>query len=917
MQSSAWRNGLVAAIAPQYGPTDAGVAVSDVRAVGEQLLYVYNDAYRPILGARHPDALGQSFASVWPELVDSEIMSIIQRAMQGESAFFENMPVTLTRNGYPEQTWFTFSYSPVCDDTGQFAGVVCICTETTAQILAERARDRAEAELRDSEDHYRHTVELNPHVQWTALPDGQLDRVSQRWRDWTGTSGLGQTWNDAVHPDDRERVFQAWNTALATGAPYDIELRSRMLDGAYYWVHSRAYPRRDESGKIVKWYGTTQNINDLKQALEELAAREREFRTLAEAMPNHAWVANSDGNIFWFNQRVYEYTGVVSGGLDGNMWIKVVHPDDLPGTLAHWQMALNGGTTYQNEFRLREGATGEWRWFISRALPLRDDVGRITRWIGTNTDVHEQKLGSEQLADLNAHLEKEIAYRTAERDRMWRLSTDIMLVARFDSTILSTNPAWFDLLGWEEHELKGRPFMELIHPDDLDATLAEAGRLAHGIKTLRFENRYRHRDGSYRWLSWTAVPDESFIHALARDITEQKRQAETLQHTEQALRQAQKMEAVGQLTGGIAHDFNNLLAGMVGNLEILQFRLDQGQTDNLTRYIEGAQSAADRAATLTQRLLAFSRQQMLAPKPVSVNQLVGSLKDLLQRTVGPGIVMRTELAEDIWATLCDANQLESAVLNLVINARDAMDGNGLLTIVSANVSRENAAAGLANTVPDGQYVTLSVIDDGSGMPPDVLSRAFDPFFTTKPQGQGTGLGLSMVYGFVTQSGGHVRIDSVPDAGTTVKLYLPRHLGSAVPETAIPAGAETTPPIASRGRIMVVEDEEDIRHVLTEMLAEWGYSPIPMADTASALAILDSDAPLDLLVTDIGLPGGMNGRQLAQHARVRRPDLKVLYLTGFVEDSDARTEALEGSTELVTKPFALDLLARRINAMLAS
>ena len=203
------------------------------------------------------------------------------------------------------------------------------------------------------------------------------------------------------------------------------------------------------------------------------------------------------------------------------------------------------------------------------------------------------------------------------------------------------------------------------------------------------------------------------------------------------------------------------------------------------------------------------------------------------------------------------------------------------------------------------------------MPSDVLSRAFDPFFTTKPQGQGTGLGLSMVYGFVTQSGGHVRIDSAPGAGTTVKLYLPRHLGSVVPETAPPADDETAPAMTSRGRIMVVEDEDDIRHVLTEMLAEWGYSPLPMADTASALAILNSDAPLDLLVTDIGLPGGMNGRQLAQHARVRRPDLKVLYLTGFVEDSGARTEALERGTDLVTKPFALDLLAKRINAMLVS
>jgi PAS domain S-box-containing protein len=783
-----------------------------------------------------------------------------------------------------------------------------------ADDVAERTwealeRVRAEQALRDSEDHYRHTVELNPHVQWTAGPDGQLDRVSHRWSEWTGTSGLGGSWVDAIHPEDRARSMDTWFASITTGSNYDIEHRVRMRDGVYHWMHSRAYRRADSAGNIVKWYGTTQDINDTKLINEALSKREQEFRTLAEAMPNHAWMAHRDGKIFWFNQRVYEYTGAGSGELNTNEWIRVVHPDDVGSTMAAWSQSVAQGVQYENKFRLRRG-DGEYRWYIARALPVHDESGNVTRWVGTNTDVHEQTVGTERLAQINVSLEEEVASRTADRDRMWRLSTDIMLVARFDATITAVNPAWSTVLGWSDRELLGKQFLDFVHPDDLERTLAEAGNLALGIRTLRFENRYRHKDGSWRWLSWIAVPDSEFIHAVARDVTAEKKQAEALLHAEQALRQAQKMEAVGQLTGGIAHDFNNLLAGMIGNLEVMQMRIGQGKTDGLDRYINGATAAADRAAALTHRLLAFSRQQTLDPKPTSLNRLAGSMADLIKRTVGPSIVTDMVLAETLWGTLCDQNQLENALLNLVINARDAMPDGGRLTIRTGNA--EAPGMPVPMDIPPGAYVLLSVTDTGTGMTPEVAARVFDPFFTTKPLGQGTGLGLSMIYGFVTQSGGHIRITSQPGRGTTVSLYLPRHDSTEADDETREVVQPQPAPAALN--VLVVDDEADLREVLVEMLREWGYAPLAAADAAEALSLMESSVDIDLLVTDVGLPGGMSGRHLADAARSLRPDLRVLLITGYAENSTVRNGELAPGMEVMTKPFAMEAFANKLRSM---
>ncbi len=383
---------------------------------------------------------------------------------------------------------------------------------------------------------------------------------------------------------------------------------------------------------------------------------------------------------------------------------------------------------------------------------------------------------------------------------------------------------------------------------------------------------------------------------------------------EEALRQAQKMEAIGQLTGGIAHDFNNLLTGIAGSLELLHTRISQGRVKDLDRYITAAQGAAKRAAALTHRLLAFARRQVLDPKPVNVNRLVAGLEELVRRSMRPNIEIEVVGAAGLWTTLVDPNQLENALLNLCINGRDAMPDGGRLTIETANKWLDERAAREHDMSP-GQYVSVCVTDTGTGMPPEVMKRVFDPFFTTKPPGEGTGLGLSMVHGFAGQSGGQVRIYSELGQGTTICLYLPRHYGKEE-EAERPAELAEAPRAAVGETVLVVDDEPSVRMLVGEVLEDLGYGTIEAADGNLALNVLRSEARIDLLITDIGLPRGMNGRQLAEAGREARPDLKVLFITGYAENATVGNGQLPPGTQVMTKPFALEALASRIKDLLS-
>ena len=608
-------------------------------------------------------------------------------------------------------------------------------------------------------------------------------------------------------------------------------------------------------------------------------------------------------------------------------WVRRIHPDDREATDKKFREAIaSRARDYTVQYRIIRPSDGELRWILVRSTIERDANGRAVRLVGAHSDVTEQVAAeqalrqseeryrtlADQLAELNATLAERVEEKTRERDRIWNVSQDLLLVADRNGVWKTVNPAWTRTLGWSEAELLNRTSQWLEHPDDHGITRAQVEKLGHSEATVRFESRFRHKDGSWRWLSWTGVPDQDHIYAVARDITAEKAAAERLRATEEALLQSQKMEAVGQLTGGIAHDFNNLLTGIVGSLDLMQTRLNQGRLDNVPRYIDAAMTSANRAAALTHRLLAFARRQPLVPKSVDANQLVVSLEDLLRRTIGETIDLTIVASPDLWTTLCDPNQLESALLNLAINARDAMPDGGRLSISTANVSFDGISADAPALVP-GEYVCIDVTDTGTGMTAEVAARAFDPFFTTKPIGQGTGLGLSMIYGFARQSNGHATIDSKPGQGTSVRLYLPRHQkGIAAEQAAAAASAER----ATVGEtILVVEDEPVVRGVILEMLGEQGYRTLEAVDGPAGLKLLRGGHRIDLLVTDVGLPG-MNGRQLADQAREMRPGLKVLFITGYAESVAMADGFLQPGMEMITKPFDLGNLSRRVRAMVS-
>jgi PAS domain S-box-containing protein len=608
-------------------------------------------------------------------------------------------------------------------------------------------------------------------------------------------------------------------------------------------------------------------------------------------------------------------------------WVARVHPEDREATEKKFRDAVAGDVReYSVQYRIVRPCDGETRWISVKSSIERDQNGKAIRLVGAHTDVTEQVMAeqalrrseeryrglADQLAELNATLAERVEEKTRARDRIWPVSQDLLVVASRNGVWQTVNPAWTRTMGWSEAELLNRTSEWLEHPDDGGINRAQVKKLGADETTVRFESRFRHKDGSYRWLSWTGVSDRDQIYAVARDVTAEKAAAERLKATEEALRQSQKMEAVGQLTGGIAHDFNNLLTGIVGSLDLLQTRLNQGRIDNVARYINAAMTSANRAAALTHRLLAFARRQPLIPKGVDANALVVSLEDLLRRTIGETIDLEIAASDELWGTLCDPNQLESALLNLAINARDAMPDGGKLTIATANARLNNVTADTPALVP-GDYICITVTDTGVGMSPEVAARAFDPFFTTKPIGQGTGLGLSMIYGFARQSNGHATIDSKIGRGTSVRLYLPRHHGdSAAEQASIVRAAEHA---ATGETVLVVEDEPVVRGVILEMLQDQGYRTLEAVDGPSGLRILRRDQRIDLLVTDVGLPG-MNGRQLADQARETRPGLKILFITGYAESVAISDGFLQPGMEMITKPFELDNLARRIRAMVS-
>jgi PAS domain S-box-containing protein len=548
----------------------------------------------------------------------------------------------------------------------------------------------------------------------------------------------------------------------------------------------------------------------------------------------------------------------------------------------------------------------------------------IERALAESHERAERRRAEAALRQLNSTLAEQIEARTRERDRIWRLSRDLFTVTDAAGQLVSVNPAWWRILGHGEAQLLSVSFPDLMHREEAPAARAMLETLSRGEPVEHFEARMRRRDGEYRWISWTAVPQENEFYLVGRDITDARQAAADLaranaslkaeiserERVEATLQQMQRLEAVGQLTSGVAHDFNNLLSVILGNVGFLERTPVQTLADPKNQQrLNHIRLAAERGARLTGQLLAFSRRQWLEPRAVDLNETVSAMHDLLQSSLGGSVQLTARLNESLWPALVDRTQIEMVILNLVINARDAMESGGSVTIATDNVAlKEN---GESHEPLSGDYVALKVTDSGSGMTPEVLAKAFEPFFTTKGAGLGSGLGLAQVYGFAKQSGGTARIETRLGEGTTVSVYLPRAPAPQDPAAPVPAPSKTRPSDRSPARILLVDDDSAVRAVTATILAESGYKVAEAGCGSVALALL-REQKFDLLLVDYAMPE-MNGAETAAAARRLQPELPVLYVTGYADLKSLRNVQ---EAHIIQKPYREEELRQKLEAALS-
>jgi PAS domain S-box-containing protein len=892
---------------------------------GPELLCLYNDAYRHAIGPeRHPGSMGRPGREVWNEIWDV-IGPQIDHVLSGRgSVSYENALVPITRNGRLEQVYWTYSYNPILDPDAPagVGGVLIICTETTEKVLSDRreaAERRQLAELFEQSPSFMTMLRGSEHRFELANPK-YLSLIGNR-------EIIGRTVAEALPETVSQGYVALLDEVFRSGKPYRAISARYAPQAAAGGVAGQRYldfvyqPILDLSGAITGIFVEGVDVTDRTLAEAALHESEARFRDIADATPVLIWISATDKTCIWFNSRWLAFTGRSIEQEMGRGWIDGIHPDDLDACVAVYNSSFDRREPYRTEYRRRR-SDGEWRTLDASGVPRFID-GEFVGYIGCCMDVTEQRTAARDLS---------------ESEEQLRLATEAAEVGLWDLDMVTDTLYWparvKTMFGISAQvSVSMADFHAGLHPEDRAHTLAAFAAAVDPIRRALYDVEYRtvgKEDGVTRWVAakgrgifredrcirviGTAidVTTRKIAEAQLRELNErlEQRVAEAVAERAEAekhILHTQKIDAIGQLTGGVAHDFNNLLMVISGGLSLLQRSEDIGRQQ---RIIDQMRQAADRGASLSRQLLAFARRQALKAEPLDLHCLIEGMLEMLGRTLRGNIQVKTKLADDLWPIKVDRTEFELVILNLCVNARDAMPDGGIITICAKNAAR------LREHELSGDFVVLTVEDTGSGIPPDVLARVFEPFFTTKEIGKGSGLGLPQVYGFTQQSGGSVKIDSKAGVGTTVTLLLPRSdVAPVAPPSPENDGLDTTARRrALRGCILLVEDDDGVAALVAEMLSTLGYRVTRVASARAALGALADDPGIDLVFSDILMPGPMTGVDLAREVRRRRPGAPILLTSGY---AGAALKAADiDDIQILFKPYQLGALDTALREALA-
>lgn len=788
--------------------------------------------------------------------------------------------------------------APLKSRSGRLQGAVC-----SFQALTERKR--IEEALRASEAELQSVINRTPFMLVRCSRDLHYRFVSQAYAQLVGVRReaiIGKTIAEAIG-DKGFNTLRPHIEKVLAGEATEFDCEIDFPEVGPRRLHIAYRPETDAAGKVDGWIASLLDITEQSRAVQ---AREQ-LASIVESSGDAIVSKDLNGIIVSWNRAAENLFGYAAEEVIGKS-ITILIPEELHDEEPKILERIRRGDSLDHYETIRQRKDGSRLPVSLSVSPVRDAHGTIVGASKIARDItarkqaeHERDRIEGELRELSAKLEQEVERRTLERDRIWNVSEDLLGVSNFEGYVLSMNPAWSRLLGWTEDEIKAMHVSELRHPDD--GAHSEAGRkqLAQGVPTVRMENRFRHKDGTWRWLHWTMTEDNGLIYVAGRHVTAEKESAAALQQAQRQAAHLQKMEAIGQLTGGVAHDFNNLLMIVSGHAQSLKKRLSETRD---IRALQAIEMAATRGENLTRQLLAFSRTLPLNPTVISLADTVAAIRDVLAGTMHVNIEFLIDVPAATWPVCVDKSELELALVNLAVNARDAMPDGGRIAIAAQNVSLN---AHDAPSEAAGDYVALTVADTGCGIPADLLPRVVEPFFTTKGPDKGTGLGLSQVYGLAHRSGGTVQITSEIGHGTKVTIYLPR---SDAP-IAAPSPEDTSRYMAADLRtILVVEDNKDVKNVAVSLLEQLGYKTIAVESATEALDVLASGQMVNLVFTDVALPGQLDGLALARKVTDRYGGIPIVLTTGYTRAFDSEPEF-----PVLRKPYQIAALGRLIHQAL--